>query len=84
MRRRARIVNYKRAGYGWLSDGTFIHICDVRTADGQLPPNLSVGQEIEFELANSPKGVRAVRAVFVNDATTSSNSLMEKSNELLP
>jgi cold shock CspA family protein len=75
------VTAYRRAGYGWLDwngNRVWIHIRDVRDPLGHLLPALKVGQQIQFDVLDAPKGLRACNARLVVDAPRTTEV---KSNE---
>jgi cold shock CspA family protein len=68
------VIGYRRSGYGWLDwNGVrlWIHIQDVRNADGHMASELKVGQRIKFEVVENAKGKRAVNARVIETTTAS-------------
>ena len=59
------VVAYKKRGYAWLDfagQHVFCHIQDVR---GRTV--LHEGELLEFKLIQTPKGLRALKAVVIAD-----------------
>jgi cold shock CspA family protein len=62
------VAVYKRGGYAWLDyegQHVFCHIQDVK---GRTV--LHEGETIQFRLVETPRGLRALKAVVVSDQTT--------------
>jgi cold shock CspA family protein len=69
------VIAWRRSGYGWLGWGdqrVWLHIQDVRDQQGRYVPALQVGQSIEFDVIQAPKGPRAKNARIVEVDTLSS------------
>ena len=62
------MTSFRAEGYGWLSwNGTcvWIHIRDTRD-NGKIPAALKQGWRIEFDVTETPRGLRAMNAVVVD------------------
>ena len=65
------VASYRRAGYGWLSWNNtcvWIHIQDTKNAQGLMPSALKPGWKIQFDVVETPRGLRARNAVIVDTA----------------
>jgi len=66
------VVSYRAAGYGWANwDGktVYVHITDTRDKNGDGPlPQLKCGWKIEFDVTETPRGLRARNVRVVDPA----------------
>ena len=68
------VIAWRRSGYGWLSWGdqrVWLHVQDVRDPQGRYVPALQIGQQIQFDVIQAPKGPRAKNARIVEVDTLS-------------
>jgi cold shock CspA family protein len=75
------VIGYRRSGFGWLDwNGVrlWIHIQDVKNADGHMASDLKIGQRVKFEVTENAKGKRAINARVVD--TTAAPTIEVKSD----
>jgi cold shock CspA family protein len=70
------VISFRREGYGWLQwsdlDGTdntvWIHVQDTKNKQGRPLPALRPGWKIQFDVVETPRGLRARNAIVVDTA----------------